>query len=105
MHLLTLDQPDNVQVASQLFLAAFQSLDAPLGLRAALWAPVLATVEEAEKRLYDHVGVSELELLSIHDQLVQEVKLAFLRCLVNVVTFDSLLHEILHLIGLEPHFI
>ena len=67
VHLLTFYQSDNVKVASQLFLAPFQSLDAPLGLRETLAAPLLAATEEATKRLYEPVDPRELEHLAIHD--------------------------------------
>ena len=67
MHLLTFYQSDNVKVASQLFLAPFQSFDTPLGLRETLGAPLLAEAEEATKRLYEPVNPRELELLAIHD--------------------------------------
>ena len=66
VHLLTFYQSDNVKVASQLFLAPFQGLDAPLGLGETLGAPLLAAIEEATKRLYESVDPRELKLLSIH---------------------------------------
>ena len=67
VHLLTFYQSDNVKVASQLFLAPFQGLDAPLGLGETLGAPLFAATEEATKRLYEPVDPRELKLLAIHD--------------------------------------
>ena len=46
MHLLTLDQIDDVKVSGQLLLASTERLAASLGFREALRASVLTAAEE-----------------------------------------------------------
>ena len=66
---------------------------------------MLTAAEEEAERLEESVGRREFEFLSVHDQLVQEVKLAFFRCLVDVVdlalAFDTLFYELFHLLSIE----
>ena len=104
MHLLALDQIDDVKVAGQLLLASTERLAAPLGFKEALRASVLTAAEEiATKKIKYSVRSGEDELFAVHDQLVEEVKLAFLRCFVDVVALYAFLDEIFHFFALKRH--
>ena len=102
--LLAFDQFDNVEVVGQLLLAYLECLMSSLCLWEALGTPAFTAAEEEAERLDESVGLREFESLSVHDQLVQEVKLAFLRRLVDVVVlvfaFDTLFDELFHLLSI-----
>ena len=106
VHLLTLDQIDDVKVPGQLLLASTERLAAPLGFREALRASVLTAAEEiATKKIKSSVRSGEDELFAVHDQLVEEVKLLSLRLLTDVGSPNPMLDELFHLVFVEEQLI